>query len=165
MSDLEQRIRRLEDRAELEELAVRYFRSADDDDFEAMAACFAEDATFSAGSFGGAEGRENVVEMLRGQREHMTKSVHTFDTMLLDFKGDDEASGVIGAHLEIGIGGTTVWAAVRYYDEFVRGDGGWEIHRCEMRNIHAGSWDGAASSLVDEDRVRWPGTEPAPSEA
>lgn len=165
MSDLEHRIQRLEDRAALEELAIRYFRSADDDDFEAMAACFAADATFAAGSFGSATGREAVVEMLRGQREFMTKSVHTFDTMLLEFQSDDAASAVIGAHLEIGIAGTTVWAAVRYHDEFVRDNGVWQIARAEMKNIHAGSWSEVAESLVEENRVRWPGTDPAPSEA
>jgi SnoaL-like domain len=165
MSDLEQRVRRLEDRAELEELAIRYFRSADDDDYEAMAACYATDATFKAGGFGSASGREGVVEMLRGQRVHMVKTIHTFDTMLLEFQGEDEASGVIGAHLELGLGGTTVWAAARYHDDFVRRDGLWQILNSEMRVIHAGGWDQAPSSMVEELRVRWPGIDPGPSEA
>jgi SnoaL-like domain len=42
MSDLQRRIRRLEDRAELQDLVVRYFLAADDD-YDALAATFAAD--------------------------------------------------------------------------------------------------------------------------
>lgn len=165
MSDLEQRVRRLEDRAELQELAIRYFRSADDDDYEAMAECFASDAYFSGGEgFSAAETREGVVDQIRSDRAYMVATVHTFDSMTLEFEDGDHASGVVAAHLELGLGGTTVHAAVRYYDRFVRRDGRWQILKAEMRAIHAGSWDLAASSLTEELRVRWPGADPAPPE-
>ncbi|GAF50398.1 nuclear transport factor 2 family protein [Rhodococcus wratislaviensis] len=51
MSDIESRVRRLEDRAESEDLAVRYFLASDFDDFDAIADAIAENGTFSAGGF------------------------------------------------------------------------------------------------------------------
>jgi hypothetical protein len=68
------------------------------------------------------------------------------------------------AHLEIGIGGTTVYGAVRYLDSYAREDGQWRIASREMRAVHVGSWDQVASSLNEPNNVRWPGAEPAPSD-
>lgn len=165
MADLEQRIKRLEDRGELQELAIRYFRSADDDDFATMASCFSADATFSAGGFPGGKSREEVVDFIRADRETMGATVHTFNSMLLDFRDDEHASGVIAAHLELARGGTTLYGAVRYYDEFVKRDGAWQISKCEMRTIHVGPWADVNDSLTTELRVRWPGADPQPAEA
>jgi hypothetical protein len=164
MSDLERRVQRLEDRWELQELAIRYFRSADDDDYETMGTCFAADATFSAGGFPGGNSRQEVVDFIRADRESMDKTIHTFNSMLLQFQGDDEATGVIAAHLELGRGGTTLFAGVRYYDSFVRVDGMWQIKNTEMKTIHVGPWDDVATSLTEELSVRWPGADAGPSE-
>lgn len=164
MSDLEQRVRRMEDRWAIQELAIRYFRAADDDDFALIGECFAADASFTAGGFTGGSSREEIVDFIRNERQNMTKSIHTFNSMLLDFQGDDAATGVIAAHLELGMGGATQFAGVRYYDSFVRLDGRWWIKSAEMKTIHVGPWDKAVSSLTEELRVRWPGVDPGPSE-
>jgi hypothetical protein len=71
---------------------------------------------------------------------------------------------VVGAHLEIATGGTTVYGAVRYEDEYVREDGRWKFASRNMRTIHLGPWDEAAESLTSETPVRWPGADPAPSD-
>lgn len=165
MSDLEHRIRRLEDRAELHDLAVRYFMAADDDDYEVLGACFADDGEFSAGGFVGGSTREEIVQFIRTDRESMVATVHTPDYSLLEFDGEDRAKGVVGAHLELARGGTTLFGAVRYFDEYVRRDGRWQIRKREMRTIHVGPWDDVASSLTSELRVRWPGIDPMPADA
>lgn len=164
MSDLERRIRRLEDRVELQDLVVRYFIASDDDDYAMLASTFARDGVFSAGSFPGGVGRDAVVECLRSGRKMMGPTVHTPNYTLFTFKDDDHATGLVGAHLELSIGGRTVFGAVRYVDEYVRLDGRWQFSKRDMRTIHMGPWEDVGSSLTADLNVRWPGVAPMPSD-
>jgi len=162
MNDIESRLRRLEDRSELQDLIVRYFLAADDNDYEALAATFAPDAVFSAGGFMGGRSRAEVVEFIRADRtNNMGVTIHTPNFTLLDFRDADAATGVIGAHLELARGGRTLYGAVRYHDEYARLDGRWYIKRREMLAIHIGPWEEVGTSLTAERRVRWPGARPS----
>ena len=164
MATLEQRIQKLEDRAEIQDLVARYFKVTDDDDEQALAECFTRDARFIATGFEGGVGREGVMTFLKSARSTMQQTVHTPNYVHIDFHGSDAADGTVMAHLEIGIGGTTVYAAVRYLDTYAREDGKWRIASREMGAVHLGSWDLVASSLTDPNNVRWPGADPAPSD-
>jgi hypothetical protein len=164
MTDLEARIRRLEDRAEIEDLVLKYFLAADDDDWETLGWTFAEDGSFSAGAFPGGSDRQAVVKFIQTDRQNMGVTVHTQNTTLLTFADDDHASGVVGAHLELARGGTTVFGAVRYYDDYVRTEDGWKIKKREMAIIHVGPWYEVGTSLTAENRARWPGADPAPAD-
>ena len=119
---------------------------------------------FSAGSFPGGVGREAVVECLRSGRKVMGPTVHTPNYTLFDFKDDNRATGVVGAHLELSIGGRTVFGAVRYIDECAREEGRWRFSKRDMRTIHMGPWEDAATSLTTELNVRWPGIPPMASD-
>jgi len=164
MSDIESRIRRLEDRAELQDLVVKYFVASDDDDYETLAATFAVGGTFSAGIFPGGIGRAAVVDCLRAGRDMMGPTIHTPDYTLFDFQSDTAASGLVGAHLELSIGDQTVFAAVRYIDSYEKNNGHWELKSREMRTIHAGPWQDVNTSLSAELCVRWPGVGPMKSD-
>lgn len=164
MSDLEQRIRCLEDRAELNDLIVRYFVAVDDDDYATLARSFAAESSFSAGGFEGACGRDAVVECLRISRSHMGATVHTPDYTLFTLHGDNEASGLVGAHLELSMAGRTLYGAVRYVDTYVRENGRWCICQRDMRVIHMGPWEEVGQSLTSELNVKWPGIDPIASD-
>jgi hypothetical protein len=164
VESLEARIRKLEDRAELQDLVARYFLATDDDDEATLRDCFTQDARFVASGFVGGEEREGVIAFLKSARSAMSQTVHTPHHVHLTFTGADSARGVLMAHLEIGIGGTTVFGAVRYLDEYRREQGRWRIASRDMRAVHVGSWDLAASSLTEPLNVRWPGAEPGPSD-
>lgn len=164
MESLEARVRRLEDRAALQDLVAHYFQVTDDDDEAALGACFTDDARFVASGFLGGEGRAGILAFLTAARSAMTQTVHTPHYVHLAFTGPDSATGTVMAHLEIGIGGTTVYGAVRYYDEYRREPGGWRIAAREMRTVHLANWDEMARSLIDPLNVRWPGAEPAASD-
>lgn len=157
MSTFEERLRRLEDRAELQDLVVRYFIASDDDDYETLADVFAPDCSFSASGFEAAHGRDAVVENLRVARTYMGATVHTPNYALFKFHSDDRATGIVGAHLELAMAGKTLFGAVRYTDEYIWWEGRWRFRSREMRSIHMGSWDEVATSLTDEFCVRWPG--------
>ena len=164
MTTMEERLRRLEDRAELQDLIVRYFIASDDDDYETLADVFAPDCSFRASGFEGANGREAVVENLRVSRTYMGATVHTPNYALFTFEGEDRATGIVGAHLELSLAGKTLFGAVRYTDEYVRWEGRWCFRSREMRCVHMGPWEDVAASLTDELCVRWPGLPPKPSD-
>jgi hypothetical protein len=139
---------------------VRYFLAADDDDYPALAATFARDASFTAGGFDGGSSRAQIVEFIRADRCNMGPTIHTPNYSQFSFQDDDHASGLVGAHLELSRGGSTLYGAVRYADHYVREDGRWCIRHRNMLTIHVGPWEHVASSLTSELRVRWPGTAP-----
>jgi hypothetical protein len=94
----------------------------------------------------------------------MGQTVHTPNYVQLSFGDSDSATGVVAAHLELGIGDTTYFAAVRYVDAYRREEGRWCIAHREMRAIHVGPWSGVEQSLSSPLNIRWPGSEPEVSD-
>jgi uncharacterized protein (TIGR02246 family) len=164
VQSLEERLCRLEHRAEIQDLVATYFRATDDDDIATVGDCFTPDAQFVASGFAGGQGRQAIVDFLTQARAAMKQTVHTPHYVHLAFQTEQQATGIVVAHLEIGMGMTTVFAAVRYLDEYQRADGCWRIARREMRAVHVGSWADVATSLTVPLNVRWPGAVPAPSD-
>jgi uncharacterized protein (TIGR02246 family) len=160
IQELEHRLERLEAKSAIQDLAVTYFLASDDDDFDRLATTFAPDATFAGNGFQSCHSREEIIESFREARSHMGVTIHTPHYALIEFDGPDRASGVVGAHLELAIGEDTVFCAARYLDQYVKIDGRWLFAARELRFIHVGSWDEAATSLTAEKRIRWPGAEP-----
>ncbi len=164
MATLEERVRKLEDRAELHDLVATYFQATDDDDYARLSLCFTSDATFAASGFADSAGRAAITEFLKMARSGMRQTVHTPNYVQLTFDDSDSATGTVAAHLELGIGETTYFAAVRYLDRYRREDGHWRIARREMRAIHVGPWADVATSLSTPLNIRWPGAAPQPSD-
>jgi uncharacterized protein (TIGR02246 family) len=164
MPTLDERIRKLEDRAEIQDLAAAYFLATDDDDYEALRACFIRDARFHANGFDGTTGRDSIIAFLKEARSGMGQTVHTIDYAHVRLSGADKATGIVTAHLELGIGATTVFAAVRYIDEYAREDGIWRIAAREMKAVYVSPWGNVANSLIQEKNVCWPGAEPSSSD-
>ena len=164
MPSLEERVRKLEDRAAIQDLVAFYFQATDDDDVAGLARCFTDDARFLASGFEGGAGRDGVLAFLVAARSAMTQTVHTPHYVHIAFTGENDATGLVMAHIEIGIGGTTVYGAVRYSDVYRRESGGWRIASREMLSVHVGPWSDVSTSLTDPLNVRWPGGEPGPSD-
>ena len=164
MSTIDARVARLEDRAELEDLVVRYFLAADGDDTETLAALFAPDARFSiSGSVGGTT-REAVVNFLDSARTAMGLTLHTPNSMLFTFDGPGRARGLIGAHLQLAYGAETVFGAVRYHDDYVRQGGSWQILARDMRTLFIAPWAAVGDAFASATPARWPGAAPAGSD-
>lgn len=126
MSDLEGRVRRLEDRARIEELAVRYGFAIDDRNFAAIAALFAADATLrtKAGVIKGAN-LDEVVAYFRNHLPNLTPSNHFVHGHVIDFDPDDPdlARGLVSSHAEMVRHGIPMITAMRYQDTYRRVDG------------------------------------------
>lgn len=164
MSDLEMRIRRLEDRAALDDLNVRYFLACDNDDYPGIGGSFSHDATFAASGVLAATGRDAIVEFIRTSRGHMGLTVHTPHYGLYTIIDDDHVQGLVGVHLELVLGGEALLGAVRYQDKYRRTEDGWRVASRDMRTIHIAPWSQVGESLLSDKPVRWPGMEPLPSD-
>lgn len=164
MSDLEARIRRLEDRSEISDLSTRYFLASDFDDYDTISDCYARDSTFAASGFEGGRGPQGVAEMIRGARANFGTTIHTPHYSLVEFLDDNRATGMVGAHVEIAVGGTSCFGAVRYEDEYVREQGKWKFQSRNMKTIHFQPWEDASTSLTTALPTRWPGADAAPND-
>ncbi|HNW19172.1 MAG TPA: nuclear transport factor 2 family protein, partial [Sphingorhabdus lacus] len=82
----------------------------------------------------------------------------------LNFADNNSATGAVSAHLELGIGNTTYYAAVRYLDEYRRENARWYIVHRQMRVIHVGPWSDVEQSLSRTLNIRWPGSTPTVSD-
>lgn len=162
--DLDERVRRLEDRVELNDLIVSYFLAADSDDLEGIRNSFTGNATFSSsGTIAGA-GSDGIVEFICASRKQMGLTIHTPHYAQFTFKGPDQANGLIGAHLELVLGNKAVYGAVRYVDGYKRTEAGWKIHSRDMRTIHIAPWLEVGEAFASATPVRWPGAPPARSD-
>jgi hypothetical protein len=161
---LEHRIKTLEDRAAIADRVVAYFLAADGDDLDGVGASFTVDASFSSSGKQDAAGRVAIVDFIRNARTHMGLTVHTPHYVHITALSDDAAGGIVGAHLELSLGGVPVYGAVRYADTYRRGDEGWQIHSRDMRTIFLAPWSTAGDALLSDLPVRWPGGSPGASD-
>ena len=121
--ELEQRVRRLEDRSAIDDLNTRYFLAADGDDMAGVGDSFTDDATFASSGHVAATGARAIVDFIAGARGHMGLTIHTPHYGLYTFHDDQRASGIVGAHLELVLAGQSTLGAVRYIDEYRQDDG------------------------------------------
>lgn len=164
MTSIEDRLRRLEDKSAIDELNLRYFLASDADDYPAIGDSFTEDATFASSGQVSGEGRQGIVEFIRGARGHMGLTIHTPHYGLYSFVTDDLATGLVGVHLEMVLGGQAVYGAVRYVDEYRREGERWRIAARDMRTIYIGEWAKAAEVFASPTPMQWPGSAPQPSD-
>ena len=121
--DLQRRIRRLEDRAEIGELVARYGLVMDDRDMVAMPELFTPDIVVrSADGVMNASGLAAVVAMFRGRFAVLGPSYHFSHDRIVVFEDDDPdaAHGTVLAHAEMNRKGQPMLAAMRYADRYRR---------------------------------------------
>ena len=159
--ELAERIRRLEDRAAITELAVRYCLAIDDGDYAGMVDLYTEKATL-----GETVGRREVVDVLRSIRSGYGRTIHVPEAHTITFADADHASGIVLSHAELDIQGQTIHTYIRYYDDYERGaDDVWRFANRTLKVAYALPTGDIAESLPGTHPVRWPGTEPAPADA
>lgn len=130
---LQRRTRRLEDRAELQELVVRYGIALDAHDLEALGGMYALDGSLELKSgWVKGRGRAQVVEYYRQRLVALPRANHFCHGQVIDFdpEDDDRARGFVMSHVELWSEGEPKLAALRYEDEYVRvPDEGWRFQR------------------------------------
>ncbi len=158
--DLPDRVRMIEDRLAIQDLAVRYCVAIDDGDYEGLAEMYTEKATMDE-----TVGRHEVVDLLRTIRADYGRTIHIPEAHSISFTDDDHATGLVLSHAELDIQQTTVHTFIRYYDDYERGDdGAWRFANRTLKFAYAVPFEQMHESLTSVDTVRWPGTPAAPAD-
>ena len=137
MSDLEERITRLEDIEAIKQLKARYSHICDDDhNPDKIASVFAEDGIWESPDFGQARGHEEIKKLFTGFREMFTFSQHNMMNPVIEIEGN-RATGIwyIMGPWTLREGEKENWMALRYDDDYVKVGGEWKYQhlRVELR--------------------------------
>ena len=160
---LEARIARLEARAEIQELLMRYTFLIDDHEFDALGELFAPDARF--GSPGSTHRDGGDRRELPQARRLYPVTLHEARGIVIEFFDDDHATGQVLGFSEQANEQHTVITSFRYADEYVRVAGHWRFAERAVSTLYAMTHaELAAGGLAWELRKRWPHRAPAPAE-
>jgi ketosteroid isomerase-like protein len=128
--NIEQRMARLEARAEIRDLIARYCFVIDGRDIDGIGDCFTHDGVFrSIDGAMNASGRNAVVEQFHQRFAELGPSNHFTHDHLITFDDDDatHATGLVNAHAEVVRNDAAMWTSLRYHDEYRHEDGRWRF--------------------------------------
>lgn len=127
-------LRDLRARADVHDLLVRLALAQDAHDWDALAACFAPDATYDHPG-GSLDGADAIVARARAALSRLDGSQHLLGTFLIDVDGDEATctSYFQAQHVKRGApGGDLLIIAGTYRDRLRRSDGRWQVvHRTQ----------------------------------
>ncbi len=127
--ELQERVRRLEDILEIQQLFVDYGHHLDAGDFEAYAALFASDGEVLLGPLGRARGREQIRALMEKTLDGAVgQSFHVISNPIIALAGDTASSEVMWTVVRRDENGLPALSMVgRHRDELVREDGRWRF--------------------------------------
>ena len=131
MSDLEKRVRAMEDRIALEDVLLAYYAAVDTlHDLDGLVECFTPDAVFDVTDLGLSklEGRGAIRDFFRGVFEDTAHHAHHVSNFRISRLTENEATAhgyVIGT--AEGRSGIKVFVHCCYDIEYVRTDAGWHL--------------------------------------
>jgi 3-phenylpropionate/cinnamic acid dioxygenase small subunit len=158
------RVTRLEARAEIVELLMRYTLHIDDQDFEALGELFVSDARFGAPGRQHV-GRDAIIANYRRAGELYPITLHEARGCLIVFQDDAHATGRVTGFSEQANDVHSVIASFRYHDEYVREKDSWRFAAREVHTLYAMTHaEHAAGGLSGALRSRWPHRTPEPAE-
>jgi uncharacterized protein (TIGR02246 family) len=121
VTDLETRIRRIEDRLAIRDLVSAYTFAIDDRDLDRVATLFTDDARFrSVDGVMDARGAKAICDQFQGRFDALGFNFHVTHDLVCDFTGPDDAIGQVSSHAEVVRNGDTMVTAMRYHDAYRR---------------------------------------------
>lgn len=131
MSELEKRLKDIEDRAALESVLLRYYYAVDTlSDVDTLVDCFTPDAIFDVSDLGlevyrGHDAIRNFFDGVFADTPHHCHHVSNFDITRLE-ENEASARGYVIGKAE-GSNGIKVFVHCCYNIEYVRTDAGWKM--------------------------------------
>lgn len=136
---LEQRLDRVESRAQIEELIARYGIACDDRNMENLAACFTPDIDIRTpnGSMQ-AQGLNAAMEMYDNLFKVRGPGFHWSHDRIITFEDSNAevASGIVLAHAETCPAGNVSIAGMRYFDKYQRSGGKWRFRERVLNFVY-----------------------------
>lgn len=142
----------------IRDLAALYAVAVDDHDLETVLACFARDGSFTRAGVT-STGTDELRAFYRTMMGRYRTMLHVTHAHVIDVAGD-RASGLLTGHAELAFEGTLMVTAYRYDDTYALTAGRWVFTDRVLRTMYVVPADELAGSFRDDQRIRWPGTEP-----
>lgn len=152
---LDDRVRRLEDKLEIQDLAHLYGFVMDERDLEGLSRLFTEDARLtSADGVFDAQGLDVIAETYQGRYDVLGATHHFIHSALcrLDEDDPDRATGLVSGHAEVVRQGETMVVALRYHDVYRRTRHGWRIAEREMGYMYYLPVTAYVETMKSDDR-------------
>ena len=130
---LAERLSRIEDRLDLEQLPIRYAIAVDERDVDAWAALFVPDIQLGRDG----QGREALRRFITPQLGWFYRSVHQIVGHRVEMLGPDTARGQVYCRAEHEVGDRWIVMAIRYDDDYRKVDGEWLFSRRRERHWYA----------------------------
>ena len=128
-SELEARLRRLEDLEEIRALRIRYGQCLDGKDFVGMAELFTEDGELVA-PLGVAKGRDAIAATIDQRLEELPAGYHYYSNTEIKLDGDRATMWVMFAYVQPDSESwPKAWLTGHYNDDVVRVGGRWLFER------------------------------------
>ena len=153
----EERVRRLEDRAAIQDLAVMYGYVMDERVVDGIARLFTDDATLrSADGVFAATGLDEIVKTYQGRFDVLGPTNHFVHGHVVQFDDGepDVATGIVSSHAEVVRNDQPMWVALRYQDTYRRTPEGWRFADRLMSYMYYVDVREYAEVLAQELRVR-----------
>jgi ketosteroid isomerase-like protein len=134
-SDIERRIRILEDIEAIKNLKARYWRSVDLQQWENLADCYTEDVVFDDAHFGRMEGRSYIVKVLKRAMRNI-KTIHQGHNPEIEVLDDTTARGRWTLNDRVETPDGVVMAGYGIYeDDYVKLGDSWKIRSSKLTYI------------------------------
>jgi uncharacterized protein (TIGR02246 family) len=128
---VESRLKRFEDKEEIQSLLLDYGRHLDSRDFKSYSSLFAKDGEW-VGGFGSVSGPANIqafMEKNMGTGPNRAGNYHLLSNFVITVSGDTATAWSRWAFVVPGQSGATISQAGRYDDTLVRENGRWKFKR------------------------------------
>jgi len=127
--DLQDRVQRLEDILEIQQLFIDYGHHLDAGDFEAYASLFANEGEVLLGPLGRAKGREQIRALMEKALDGAVgSSFHVISNPMIALRGDTASSDVLWTVVRREEDGLPSLSMIgRHRDKLVREDGRWRF--------------------------------------
>jgi hypothetical protein len=166
MDEYDARLRRVEDRLDIQDLAVRYGFYVDDRRYDELTALFADDGSLrtNAGVVKG-QGLDEVRGYFVQHLPELGATNHFVHGHVIDFDevDPDLASGVVAGHAEVWRDGKPMITALRYLDKYRRTADGWRFLERIQAYMYFLDVREYAEAMGDVLRIRTSAT-PAPAD-
>jgi hypothetical protein len=135
LTDLERRIRTLEDIEAIKRLKARYWNSIDNKRWEELADCYTEDIIFDDAHFGVMDGRDYIVKVLKRAMKNV-RTAHQGHNPEIEIISDIAARGcwALNDHVDM-VDQKTMQGYSFYEDEYVKVNGAWKIKKSKLTYI------------------------------
>ncbi len=134
MGSMEERLQILEDKEAIRELQFEYARLTDEQNPDAMAALFTEDAIWDGGEqFGRHEGRSAIHAFLKNTWQTLTWAIHLMTNPEIRIEpSGSEATGRWYLWEPATISGRPLWMVGSYVNRYRKVDGKWRFGHVQL---------------------------------